>query len=94
MADWKTLEEANAEYDKLTAQIADMDKTAKEKQLELDALKGNASDDLQTIKDLQAELEKTKKVNYALSLRANVEQEKKSASELINNIFFGGETKC
>lgn len=93
MADWKTLEEANAEYDKLTEKIADMNKTAKEKQLELDALKSNASEDAKTIKDLQTELDKTKKVNYALSLRANVEQEKKSASELINNIFFGGEKK-
>ena len=93
MADWKTLEEANAEYDKLADKIAEMDKDAKKKQLELDALKGNASEDAKTIKDLQAELDKTKKVNYALSLRANVEQEKKSASELINNIFFGGEKK-
>lgn len=93
MADWKTLEEANAEYDKLTEQIANMNKSAKETQLELDALKGNASEDAMTIKNLQSELDKTKKVNYALSLRANVEQEKKSASELINNIFFGGEKK-
>lgn len=93
MADWKTLEEANSEYDKLTAQIADMDKTAKEIQLEINALKGNASEDAKTIKELQSELDKTKKVNYALSLRANLEQEKKSASELINSIFFGGEKK-
>lgn len=93
MAEWKTLEEANTEYDKLTAQIADMDKIAKETQLELDALKENASEDAMTIKNLQSELDKTKKVNYALSLRANLEQEKKSASELINNIFFGGEKK-
>ena len=93
MADWKTLEEANAECDNLTQQIADMDNIAKEKQRELDALKGNASEDAMTIKNLQSELDKTKKVNYALSLRANVEQEKKSASELINNIFFGGEKK-
>lgn len=93
MADWKTLEEANAEYDKLADKISEMDKAAKETQLELDALKGNASEDAKTIKDLQSELDKTKKVNYALSLRANIEQEKKSASELINNIFFGGEKK-
>lgn len=93
MADWKTLEEANAEYDKLTTKVADMDKAANEKQLELDALKSNASEDAKKIKDLQAELDKTKKVNYALSLRANVAEEKKSASELINNIFFGGEKK-
>lgn len=93
MADWKTLEEANAEYEKLTTQVADMDKAAKEKQLELDALKSNASEDAKKIKELQAELDKTKKVNYALSLRANVAEEKKSASELINNIFFGGEKK-
>ena len=93
MADWKTLEEANAEYDKLADKISKMDNDAKEKQLELDALKDNASEDAKTIKDLQAELDKTKKVNYVLSLRANVEQETKSASELINNIFFGGEQK-
>ena len=93
MADWKTLEEANAEYDKLADKISKMANDAEEKQLELDALKGNASEDAKKIKDLQAELDKTKKVNYALSLRANVEQEKKSASELINNIFFGGEKK-
>ena len=51
-------------------------------------MKGNASEDAKTIKDLRSELDKTKKVNYTLSLRANVEQEKKSASELINDIFF------
>ena len=48
MADWKTLEEANAEYDKLADKISEMDKDAKEKQLELDALKGNASEDAKT----------------------------------------------
>lgn len=93
MADWKTLEEANNEYDKLAEQIVTMNKVAKETQLEIEALKENASDDADKIKELQSELDKTKKVNYALSMRADVGNKKKSAGELIHEIFLGGGEK-
>lgn len=90
MAEWKTLEDANNECDRLAEQIAELNKTANETQLQVEALKSNAGEDAARIKELQTELEKTKKVNYALSLRANVGAEKKSASELIHTIFLGG----
>lgn len=90
MADWKTLEEANNEYDKLT-EIADKaTKDKEEAELKLTAAEENAAKDSEKIKALEKELKETKKVNYALSMRGGG-QEKKTAEQMINNLFFGGE---
>lgn len=81
MADFKTIEEANKEYEKLEEDFNKTKKLKDEKEIEISALKEETTKYKKELDNIEKELTEVKKMNYTLVNRMNLSGSNKETDE-------------